>query len=158
MTFTQEQRENFIRSAQREAEKAIEVGNPPFGAILVDENGQILVSSHNTASLTTDMTCHAEMNLIRQATRDYRHPKLHGCTVFANAAACSMCASALIQAGCRDFFYGAPFEPHTNPAASYEQLAQFCNETINIHGGILEAECKEQIAKGRQVQQGANSD
>lgn len=152
MDFTQEQQEQFLRLAMAEVEKAIEVGNPPFGAVIVDENGEVLGAAYNTASPQTDMTCHAEINLIRKIAKDHDRRKLTGCTAFINAASCSMCASALIQAGMRDFYYGAPFEPHTNPAVSYLVLRQYCKEPINVVEGILGEECKAQIERGRQAQ------
>lgn len=156
MTFTQEQQEMFIRLAMEQADVAIAEGNPPFGAVIVDETGEILAADHNTTA-QSDMTCHAEINLIRKIAKEHGRMKLTGCTAFINAASCSMCASALIQAGVRDFYYGAPFEPHTNPAVSYSILAQYCKEPIDAHEGILGDECKQQIERGR-VRQSARGE
>jgi tRNA(adenine34) deaminase len=151
MQFTQEQQEHFVRLAMAEADKAIRIGSSPFGAVVVDENGEVLGADFNTVSSQTDMTCHAEINLIRKIAKEHSR-RLVGCTVFINAASCSMCASAMIQAGARDFYYGAPFEPHTNPAVSYLALQQYCKEPLTIIEGILGEECKAQIERGRQAQ------
>ena len=151
MIFSQEQQETFVRLAMSQADMAMSEGNPPFGAVIVDENGEVLAVDHNTAA-RSDMTCHAEINLIRKIAKDFNRTKLNGCTAFINAASCSMCASALIQAGVRDSYYGAPFEAHTNPAVSYTILAQYCKEPIHVHEGILADECKQQIERGREHQ------
>lgn len=153
MAYTPDEQEQFVQLAMNEVEKAINGGYPPFGAVIVDENKRVLASAYNTASAATDMTCHAEINLIRYIAKEFGRTKLKGCTAFINAASCSMCASALMQAGVREFYYGAPFEPHTNPAVSYLTLQQYCKEPIQVTEGILANECKQQIERGRQEQQ-----
>lgn len=149
MNFSKQQQESFVRLAMEQAEMSIESGCSPFGVVLVDREGKVLVAARNTVTPETDITQHAEMNLLRVAAEKLGLQKFPECAVFINAASCSMCASALIQAGVRNFYYGAPFEPHTNPAVSYIQLSQYCKEPLNIYEGILGDECKAQIERGR---------
>lgn len=149
MTFTQEQQEKFIRLAMEQAEESIESGGTPFGAVLVDDSGNILVAARNTATAETDILRHAELNLLRLAHASTGRKKFADCAVFINAASCTMCAAAMIQADIRNFYYGAPFEPHTNPGISYEGLAEYCHEPLIITGGIFAEECKAQIERGR---------
>ena len=153
MDFSTEQQEQFIRLAMEQVEESIKVGGNPFGAVLVDAAGTILVATRNTVTPKTDILQHAELNLIREFHEKTGLQKLTDHAVFINASSCSMCASALVQAGVRDFYYGAPFEAHTNPAASYRQLAEFCHEPLAIHDGILVDECVSQIARGREQTQ-----
>jgi tRNA(Arg) A34 adenosine deaminase TadA len=53
------------------ARKALEKGNHPFGAVLVDEHGAILLEAENTVISGWDCTGHAETNLMRQASATY---------------------------------------------------------------------------------------
>lgn len=149
MDFSVEEIDNFIRQSMEQAELAIAAGNPPFGAVLVNSNKEIIVKDFNKTIQESDMTCHAEINIIREIAKRYGDTKLSDYSIFINAASCGMCASALIKAGVRNFFYGAPIEVHTNPVMSYAEIAKYCKTPIHIHGGILEEQCKEQISRGR---------
>lgn len=57
----------FIRAAINIALRARDKGNHPFGAVLVDEQGRILIEAENTVVTAKDCTGHAETNLMRQA-------------------------------------------------------------------------------------------
>jgi tRNA(adenine34) deaminase len=156
MNFTQEQQEKFIRLAMEQVEESIKNGGTPFGAVLVDVDGKVLAVARNTVTPETDILRHAELNLLREANIATGLQKFPDCAVFINAASCTMCASAMIQAGIRNFYYGAPFEPHTNPGISYEGLAQYCDELLHITSGILEAGCKAQIEGARAAETSGN--
>jgi tRNA(adenine34) deaminase len=149
MDFSPEDQIKFMRLAMEQVEASIGVHGNPFGAVLINAAGEVLASARNTVTPETDITGHAELNLLRIANQKTGRQKFPDCAIFVNAASCSMCASAMIQAGIRNIYYGAPFEPHTNPAVSYEQLAPFCHEPLSIHGSILAQECAEQIKRGR---------
>ena len=149
MAFTQEQQEHFIRLAMEQVEASIQAQGTPFGAVLVSPEGEVVAAARNMVTPETDILRHAELNLLREAHEKTGQQKYPGYAVFINAASCSMCASALIQAGIREFYYGAPFEPHTNPAVSYKQLEPFCKEPLTIVEGILADECRAQIERGR---------
>jgi len=47
-------------------------GNHPFGAPAVDEAGRVVLEAENTVVLERDATGHAEINLVRLATRSSR--------------------------------------------------------------------------------------
>ena len=151
MTFSQEQQEAYIRLAKEQAEASIAAGGSPFGAVLVDENGVVVAATRNTVTPQTDILRHAEVNLLQLANEKTGKQQFPNHAIFINAASCAMCAAAVIQSGIRDIYFGAPFESHTNPALSYEQIAPFCKQPLNINRGILEVECTAQIARGRGV-------
>ncbi len=152
MTFTTQQQNHFIRLAMAEAEKSISLAGNPFGAVLVRQDGEVLAATRDTVTPATDITLHAELNLLRRAAELYRLQKFGDCAVFMNAASCTMCAAALIQAGVRNLYYGAPIEPRTNPSLSYLQLVEYMSEPLLIKEGILLKECRAQIARGRAEQ------
>ena len=84
-----------LRTSIEVAQKAREHGNHPFGAILVDENNQVLLEAENTVVTAKDCTGHAETNLMRLASQNYSPEKLAKCTLYTSTEPCAMCAGAI---------------------------------------------------------------
>jgi len=84
-----------LRTAIEIAQKAREHGNHPFGAILVDENNQVLLEAENTVTTERDCTGHAETNLMRLASQNFSPEKLSTCTLYTSTEPCAMCAGAI---------------------------------------------------------------
>lgn len=144
-------KENLIKLTQKEADKAIIKGNPPFGAVLTDRRGNVIVTAHNTQISSLDVTAHAEINLLRKVCKKLKTKNLSKYLLFSNAESCSMCASAAIKAGIRSIYYGAPHEPSMDPNISIFELAKRAKKKIYIHPNILKEECVTQIKKGRET-------
>jgi tRNA(Arg) A34 adenosine deaminase TadA len=77
------------------ARRARERGNHPFGALLVDEKGTVLLEAENTVRSDRDVTAHAETNLIRMATNRFDKEFLAQCTLYTSTEPCAMCAGAI---------------------------------------------------------------
>jgi tRNA(Arg) A34 adenosine deaminase TadA len=86
---------DLLRKAIAVASHARQHDNHPFGAILVDKAGQIILEAENTVLTTKDCTGHAETNLIRLASQQYDTEHLSGCTLFTSTEPCPMCAGAI---------------------------------------------------------------
>ena len=84
-----------LKTAIEIAQKAREHGNHPFGAILVDENNQVLLQAENTVVTESDCTGHAETNLMRLASQHFSPEKLSICTLYTSTEPCAMCAGAI---------------------------------------------------------------
>lgn len=95
----------FMRMAAELAEKNIDRGGGPFGAVIV-RDGEVVATGVNTVTLTNDPTAHAEVNAIRRACADQHTFSLSGCTVYSSCEPCPMCLSALYWAGVSRIFYG----------------------------------------------------
>jgi tRNA(Arg) A34 adenosine deaminase TadA len=143
--------EDLIRLAQSEAAKAIEEGNPPFGAVLTDAQGKVVIAAHNTQNSDLDPTAHSEINLLRTAGKALGSLSLSGYLLFSNAEPCSMCMSASIKAGIRHVYFGAPHEPHLDPYLPAADVAQRAKDPIFLYPDILKEECVRQIAEGRKI-------
>lgn len=78
---------------------ALEAGNMPFGAVLVDQDGQVLMVAQNNQNTQHDCTGHAELVLVRQASERLGPQSLRGNTVYASGEPCAMCCGALFWAG-----------------------------------------------------------
>ena len=70
-------------------------GNHPFAAVLVDEDGRVLLQAENTVVTDRDGTGHAETNLVRLATQRFSPEELARCTIYASTEPCAMCAGAI---------------------------------------------------------------
>ncbi|HVK11996.1 MAG TPA: nucleoside deaminase [Gemmataceae bacterium] len=86
---------NFLRASFAVARRARDRGNFPFGAVLVDATGAVLLEGENTQLTDRECTGHAELNLLREATARYDPDTLAGCTLYASAEPCPMCAGAI---------------------------------------------------------------
>jgi tRNA(Arg) A34 adenosine deaminase TadA len=74
-------------------------GNHPFGAVLADADGEVLLEAENTVATTGDVTGHAETNLIRTASSTLPLEVLARATVYSSTEPCAMCAGAIYWSG-----------------------------------------------------------
>jgi len=59
--------ERYLLRAIDLAARARSKGNEPFGALIVDPDGNVLVEAENTVVTARDCTAHAETNAVREA-------------------------------------------------------------------------------------------
>ena len=67
--------EDLQRIAMQSAQEAIEDGDMPFGACVVNERGFVLSVAHNRVNTSMDPTAHADVQAIRGAERKLRSPR-----------------------------------------------------------------------------------
>jgi len=89
----------LLRAAIGLAAQARARGNHPFGALLADERGQVLLRAENSVVSDRDVTGHAESNLVRLAWRSLSPEQLARCTLYTSTEPCAMCAGAIHWAG-----------------------------------------------------------
>jgi tRNA(Arg) A34 adenosine deaminase TadA len=94
--------EDYLRLSIEIARQARAAGNHPFGAILVGPGGAVLMEAGNAG----DRTGHAERVLMTRASLAYPAEFLAGCTMYASAEPCAMCAGAAYWAGVGRVVYG----------------------------------------------------
>lgn len=95
-----------LRAAIDVAERARQHGNHPFGAVLADKNGILVLEAENTVLTEKDLLGHAETNLVRQAARQFSSQALEQCTLYASTEPCPMCAGAIYWSGISRVVYG----------------------------------------------------
>ena len=98
--------EAFLRRAFAVAERARRHGNHPFGAILVNRTGDLLIEAENGYMPDRDMTGHAERLLATAASKQFSPKFLADCTFYSSAEPCCMCAGAAYWAGMGCVVYG----------------------------------------------------
>ena len=99
--------EELLRKAFAVARRAREDGDHPFGSILADHNGNVLMEQGNGySSEGGDRTAHAERLLASRAAKAYSLGALSGCTLYTSAEPCAMCAGAIYWAGIGRVVFG----------------------------------------------------
>lgn len=98
--------ERFLRHAFTIARRAISHGNHPFGAVLVDRKGSILLEAENGFMPSRDGTAHAERLLATMACTTLSAESLATATLYSSAEPCAMCAGAIYWAGIGRVVYG----------------------------------------------------
>jgi tRNA(Arg) A34 adenosine deaminase TadA len=98
--------EHFLRRSFDVARGALTHGNHPFGAVLVDENHNVLLEAENRYMPSHDGTAHAERLLATQACTTLSADVLAKATLYSSAEPCAMCAGAIYWAGIGRVVYG----------------------------------------------------
>jgi tRNA(Arg) A34 adenosine deaminase TadA len=129
---------------------AREHGNHPFGSLLADQDGNVLLEAENTVVTTGDCTGHAELNLVREASARFAPQRLGELTLYTSTEPCAMCAGAIFWSGIGRVVFALSSETlgtimHDETGAW--TLAMSCREvferggrTVDVTGPLLEDE------------------
>ena len=91
--------EHFLRRSFEVARRSLTHGNHPFGAILVDQDDNVLIESENGYMPSQDGTAHAERLLASKACTTLSPEVRSTATLYSSAEPCAMCAGAVYWAG-----------------------------------------------------------
>lgn len=117
----------YIEKAIEVSRKARESGNTPFGCILVDPNGHILIEQGNIEITEKDCTGHAETALMRKASKLYTKEFLYKCSLYSTAEPCSMCSGAIYWGNVGRVVYGISEKSLLGLTGNHPQ-----NPTLNV--------------------------
>lgn len=95
-----------LRDAIEVSRRAVEAGNHPFGAVLTDGAGAVVLEAKNTVVTENDCTGHAETNLVRAAWKAVGVDKLGDHTLYTSCEPCAMCSGAIYWSGIGRVVYG----------------------------------------------------
>ena len=141
MTQTEEQLkkdEYYMQRALDEARMAFNEGEIPIGAVVVCRD-RIIARAHNLTETLTDVTAHAEMQVITAAANLLGGKYLTDCTLYVTVEPCVMCAGAIGWAQIPRIVYGCRDEKR-----GYELYApRAMHPRSTTIGGILEEECRQ---------------
>ena len=98
-------REGFMERAFEMRRRAIERGDQPYGAIIV-QRGRIVGEGVSAVMTDNDPTAHAEMQAIRDAARRLGTRDLTGCEMYGTSRACPMCEAGAYWARIARMYYG----------------------------------------------------
>ncbi len=136
--------EDYMREALREAQAASKRGEVPVGAIIVNDQGQIIARTGNAPINICDPTAHAEILAIRDAAYTTQNYRLGGMTLYVTLEPCTMCAGAISNARITRVVYGAS-DPKGGAVDSgvrfFDQPS--CHHKPEVDGGVLADEASE---------------
>lgn len=103
--FSRRVDEEFLRVAISHANMAGKKGNRPFGAVLV-KNNEIIARAESSQHADHDITFHAELKLISQASRFMGWEDFAECTLYSSSEPCPMCSGATYWSGINRVVFG----------------------------------------------------
>jgi tRNA(adenine34) deaminase len=131
-----------MRAALHEARRALESGDVPVGAIVLDATGSVIGRGHNARERDRDPTAHAELVAVRRAARTVGEWRLGGCTLVVTLEPCTMCAGAIVLSRLDRLVFGA-FDPRAGAVGSLWDVVRDrrLNHRPEVVGGVLAEEC-----------------
>lgn len=119
--------EDLLRRAVEISVSAVEHGNHPFGSLLTDASGAIVLEAENTVTTGRDVTGHAETNLVRLASGMFTSDQLRSFTLYTSCEPCAMCSGAIYWAGIGRVVYALSEEGLLGLTGSHPE-----NPTLNL--------------------------
>ena len=140
--MTQQSDEYWMKRALGQARRAAEIDEVPVGAVLINENNELIAEGHNRPISACDPTAHAEITVLREAARKLVNYRLPDTTLYVTLEPCTMCVGALVQARVKRIVYGA-VEPKTGAIESALHLFDkgSFNHIPEIEGGVMSLQC-----------------
>lgn len=112
-------------------------GNTPFGALLVDKDGNIIIEAENIEITDSNCTGHAETTVMVNASKKYSKEFLWDCTLYSTAEPCAMCSGAIYWGNVGRVVYGISEKRLLELTGNHEQ-----NPTFDLP-------CREVFARGQ---------
>lgn len=129
----------FMREAIELAKKAALSDEVPVGAVITLDN-KIIGRGFNQVISKNDVTAHAEILAIRDASKNLKNYRLNNTCMYVTLEPCHMCAKALIDARLSRLVYSS-FEPKTGAIHSIDHIFDKpFNHKIDYQHGLLQEE------------------
>ena len=124
------------------ADRAEALGEIPIGAVLVDDEGNILGEGWNLSIIENDPTAHAEIVALRNAAQNIQNYRLLNTTLYVTLEPCAMCLGAIFHARLSRVVFATP-DFKTGACGSVVDLT--VNPKLNHHTlfeqGVLQETC-----------------
>ncbi|WP_323960230.1 tRNA-specific adenosine deaminase [Arthrobacter sp. JZ12] len=131
----------WMQLALQGAERALETGDVPIGAVVVGADGTVLGTGWNEREATGDPTAHAEILAIRRAAAVRGQWRLEGCTLVVTLEPCAMCAGASVLARIPRVVFGAWDEKAGAAGSVFDVLRERrLNHWTEVFPGVREDE------------------
>lgn len=124
------------------AQSAMTSGDVPVGAVIFDQNGNLVSTGHNLRERDNDPTAHAEIVAIREAAEKIGSWRLDNHTIVVTLEPCAMCAGAIAQSRIKVLVFGAWDEKAGAVGSVWDILRDPRSpHQLEVVAGIMEAEC-----------------
>jgi tRNA(adenine34) deaminase len=98
----------LMDQALRLAQKGLDKGEVPVGALIVDENGTIMAQAYNAAERRGCQLGHAETLAIAKACKKRGNWRLNGCSIYVTLEPCLMCYGLIRLSRIEKLIYATP--------------------------------------------------
>ena len=134
----------FINLAIKQALIGLKKKEVPVGAVIVDNENNIISKAHNLVEKKNDPSCHAEMLAIKKALKVTGERYLQNCSIWVTLEPCIMCSGVILQTRIKRLYFGA----EDKKMGSVENgLRVFYNQNLNhkveIYHGFQEDKVKQ---------------
>ncbi|HMJ51989.1 MAG TPA: tRNA adenosine(34) deaminase TadA [Polyangiaceae bacterium] len=139
--------EQLMGLALAEAEQAMQTGDVPVGAIVVDATGTVIGTGRNRREVDRDPSAHAEIVAMRAAAAHLGTWRLHGATLVVTLEPCVMCAGALVNARIERVVYGCD-DPKAGALRSLYLIGEDprLNHRFAVTRGVLAAKSSQMLS------------
>lgn len=129
------------------AYRALELNEVPVGAIVV-HNQKIIGEGYNLKEYTQNVTRHAEIIAIEQASSFLNNWRLIDCDLYVTLEPCIMCAGAIYQSRISRVIFGAMDSKGGAFGSLYKIHEDLkLNNNIYVYSGVLAQECSLLLSK-----------
>lgn len=141
--------EHYMRVAMATALEGCQRDDePPFGAVIVRDNGEIVARTHDCVRRNGDLSAHAETLAVKQACA-LLGPDLSDCTLYTTCEPCPMCFTTAWLAHMRRIVFGSRMQDVFGATGGRQRELHVSIEEMNAFGGgvielvadVLREEC-----------------
>lgn len=111
----------------------------PVGAVIVKDN-EVIAGAFNRKEELNDVTAHAEILAIREASEKLGRWRLDDCEMYVTLEPCPMCAWAIVNSRIKCVYFGS-YDVNYGALGSAIDLRKLANSKMKVYGGIMEEEC-----------------
>lgn len=137
---------SYMSIALDEARAAAARGEVPVGAVIVNDQGDVIAKAGNRTREHNNPTAHAELLAIQEACHVLGQERLTGHDLYVTLEPCAMCAGAIAHARLRRLYFAASDVKSGGVlvGARVFDHAQ-CHHKPEIYDGALEQEATQML-------------
>ena len=114
----------------------------PVGALVVNDQGEVLGTGHNLREESNDPSAHAEIVAMRNAASKISNWRMDDLTMVVTLEPCAMCAGAISQSRFKRLVFGAWDEKAGAVGSVWDVIRdQRSLNKVEVVSGVLEKEC-----------------
>jgi tRNA(adenine34) deaminase len=134
--------EILMQQAIALAKSAADNGDVPVGALVVNEQGEVLGTGHNLREENNDPTAHAEIVAMRMAAAKLNKWRMDDLTMIVTLEPCAMCAGAISQSRFKRVVFGAWDQKAGAVGSVWDVIRDPRNlNKVEVITGVLEKDC-----------------
>ena len=134
--------QNLMQQALALANQAATFDDVPVGALVVNDQGEIIGVGENLREKNNDPTAHAEIVALKNAAQKIGNWRIDDLTMVVTLEPCAMCAGAIVQTRMKRLVFGA-FDEKAGAVGSIWDVVRDARALtkIEVVSGVLENEC-----------------